>query len=97
MKTKGNYYIYILTNPNKTVLYVGVTGDLKRRIFEHRNQRGNEKTFTGRYYCYKLVYYEVYSDIKQAIYREKEIKSFTRQKKIELIKQMNPLLRELII
>ena len=86
----GNYYVYITTNPGKTVLYTGVTNDLRRRIAEHYLNRGNPKTFAGKYYCYKLIYIEHFFDIKQAIYREKEIKNMTRKKKEELIALKNP-------
>ncbi|KAB2879178.1 GIY-YIG nuclease family protein [bacterium] len=87
---KGNYYVYITTNPGKTVLYVGVTNDLKVRLQQHYENRGKKKTFAGRYYCYKLVYYEHFSDIKQAIAWEKEIKNMTRAKKEALISAKNP-------
>lgn len=86
---KGNYYVYITTNPGKTVLYTGVTNNLKRRIIEHYNNRGNKKYFAGRYYCYKLIYYEHFTDVNQVIYREKEIKNMSRQKKEELIRTKN--------
>jgi putative endonuclease len=66
----GNYYVYITTNPAKTVLYIGVTNNLERRILEHYNNRGNNKTFVGKYFCYKLIYYEYFPDINQA-YKEK--------------------------
>ena len=68
------YYTYILTNQNKTVLYTGVTNDLKQRVTEHYMQRGIDKTFTGRYHCYWLLYFEATKYIKNAIAREKEIK-----------------------
>jgi putative endonuclease len=87
---KGNYYVYITTNPGKTVLYVGVTNDLRQRIMEHEANRGNNRTFAGKYFCYKLIYYEHFFDIRYAILREKEIKNMTRKKKEELIATMNP-------
>ena len=87
---KGNYYVYITTNPGKTVLYVGVTNDLRIRLQQHYQNRGNKKTFAGRYYCYKLIYYEHFSDIIQAISWEKEIKNMTREKKEALISLKNP-------
>jgi len=86
----GNYYIYITTNPGKTVLYTGITNDLHKRSQEHYNERGNKKTFAGRYYCYNLIYYEHFKDVDQAIFREKEIKNMTRKKKEELINSINP-------
>ena len=87
---KGNYYVYITTNPAKTVLYVGVTNDLKVRLRQHYQHRGKKQTFAGRYYCYKLLYYAFYEDIGQAIDREKEIKDMSRQKKEVLITSTNP-------
>ncbi len=84
-----NFFVYITTNPGKTVLYVGVTNDSERRLFEHFHNKGNSKTFAGRFYCYNLIYYERYSSINDAIEREKEIKLMTRAKKEELIKSLN--------
>lgn len=97
MFVKGNYYVYITTNPGKTTLYVGVTNDLKRRLLEHYQNRGNKKTFAGKYYCYKLLHFEAYADINQAIAREKEIKDMTRQKKEALIATKNPKWSFLIV
>lgn len=85
-----NYYVYIIINLTKTVLYVGVTNDLTRRIFEHFENRGNPKTFAGKYSCYSLVYYEHFTHIEHAIEREKEIKKWRREKKNELINSVNP-------
>ena len=87
---KGNYYVYITTNPGKTVLYTGVTNDLSRRLLEHYQNRGNKNNFAGKYYCYKLLYYEYFTDINQAIFREKDIKNLNREKKEELINNKNP-------
>ena len=78
--SNGNYYVYITTNPGKTILYTGVTNDLKRRLLQHYQNRGNKKSFAGKYYCYKLIYYEFYGDIHQAIAREKEIKDLKQEK-----------------
>jgi putative endonuclease len=78
------------TNPGKTVLYTGVTNDLSRRLLEHYKNRGSKKNFPGKYYCYKLLYYEYFTDIDQAIYREKDIKNLSREKKEELIRNKNP-------
>lgn len=85
-------YVYILTNPGKKVLYVGVTNDLKKRVREHEKERGNSNTFAGRYYCNKLIFYEIFDDPIAAIRREKEIKNMSRQLKFELIKKRNPRL-----
>ena len=81
--------VYILTNKNKTVLYTGVTVDLKTRINEHKNKLF-PKSFTSRYNCNKLVYYEGFHRIEDAIFREKQIKSGSRKKKISLIESINP-------
>jgi len=81
-----NYWVYILASPSGT-LYIGVTNNLERRIYEHK--KGLVKGFTEKYDCKKLVYHEFYSDIKQAIKREKEIKGWKRYKKETLIKSLN--------
>ena len=84
-----NYYIYIITNKNKTVLYTGVTNNLKRRLIEHK-EKINPKSFAARYNVEFLVYFEHFTWIDLAIAREKEIKSLSRDKKEFLIKEMNP-------
>jgi putative endonuclease len=86
-------YVYILTNETNTVLYTGVTNDLFRRMSEHK--QGINKGFTKRYRIKKLVYYEVFDDPTSAIQREKQIKAGSRQKKLDLIKSMNPEKRDL--
>ena len=83
-----NYYVYILTNNNKTVLYTGVTNNLERKIYEHKN--GINKGFTKKYNINNLVYYEIQNDINEAIKREKQIKAGSRKKKINLINSINP-------
>ncbi len=85
-----NYFVYIVTNPNKTVLYIGVTNDLETRLTQHYENRGNKKTFAGRYYCYHLIYWERHQYIEHAIEREKEIKKWRRAKKETLINEFNP-------
>lgn len=90
---KEQYYVYIMTNKYNTVLYVGVTNDLVRRVYEHRNKL--LKGFTAKYNIVKLVYYEIHEDIKEAIKREKQIKGWLRAKKEELIKTMNPSWKDL--
>ncbi len=85
-----NYCIYITTNPGKTVLYIGVTNDLKRRLFEHHEKKGKAETFEGKYHCYQLVHFEHFLSIKEAIKREKELKGWSRLKKENLIKTTNP-------
>ena len=86
-----NYFIYITTNPNKTVLYVGVTNDLYVRMKQHLEDNWDKKkTFAGKYFCYNLIYWERFQFIQDAIAREKKIKGWRREKKIELIATMNP-------
>ena len=82
------YYVYILTNKSNKVLYTGVTNDLTRRMYEHRNKLADG--FTSKYNVNKLVYYDYVEDIESAITREKQIKGWKRQKKIELIESVNP-------
>ena len=86
----ADYYTYILTNPGKTTLYVGMTNDLRKRLLEHYEERGNPATFAGRYYCHRLVYYEIHETAYEAIQREKTIKKWSRKKKDALIASMNP-------
>jgi putative endonuclease len=85
-----HYYIYIVTNPERRVLYTGVTNDLPQRLAEHWLNRGQAKTFAGKYYCYNLIYYEYFPYIINALQREKEIKGWSRKKKLDLIKTKNP-------
>ena len=83
------YYIYIMTNKNKTVLYTGVTNDLYRRVQEHKTHL-DKNSFTARYKIHRLVYYETTTDIYSAITREKQIKNLLRSKKEDLINAFNP-------
>ncbi len=82
------YYVYILTNKNHTVLYTGVTRDLVRRVYEHKNH-ADPNSFTAKYKVHKLVNFEETSDVKAAIEREKQIKSWPRNRKIALIFENN--------
>ncbi|OFX84945.1 MAG: hypothetical protein A2W99_16200 [Bacteroidetes bacterium GWF2_33_16] len=82
-------YVYILTNKNNTVLYTGVTNDLKRRLEEHKTKT-NPRSFTSRYNIDKLVYFETHFLIGDAIGREKQIKAGSRKKKENLIYSINP-------
>ena len=82
------YYVYILTNWNDQVMYIGVTNDLERRLYEHRT--GIIEGFTQKYNVHKLVYYEVTGDVKAALAREKQLKKWSRTKKNELVRAMNP-------
>ena len=81
-----NYFVYILTNKNKTVVYTGVTNDLEVRLRQHKE---NKFAFTKKYNCYYLVYFERFEHIEYAIEREKEIKGWTREKKNALIELKN--------
>ena len=90
---KNEYCVYMMTNRHNTTLYTGVTNDLKRRIFEHKEHL--LKGFTDRYNLEKLVYFEVTSDIESAILREKQIKNGSRKMKIKLIESINPKWRDL--
>jgi len=91
--TVNLYYVYIMTNRKNGVLYIGVTNDLERRVYEHRYKiiRG----FTSKYNCTRLVYYDSSPDVRAAIAREKQIKGWLRKKKIALIESMNPEWRDL--
>jgi putative endonuclease len=82
------YYVYIMTNSGNSVLYTGVTGDLKKRAFQHEGRQ--TAGFTRKYNVHKLVYYEVCSDVLSAIEREKQIKAARRAKKLDMIKGFNP-------
>ena len=88
--TNSAYFVYIVTNPNKTTLYIGVTNNLPGRVIQHWQNRGRPHTFAGKYFCYNLLYYETYLFIQDAINREKEIKKWNREKKESLIKIKNP-------
>jgi putative endonuclease len=83
-------YVYILTNPTKTTLYVGVTSDLTRRLYEHSSGRGDASKFSGKYQTDLLMYFEICPDATQAIAREKQLKGWTRRKKDALINAFNP-------
>ena len=88
------YYVYILTNKNNSVLYTGVTNDLIRRVYEHR-QHFDQNGFTAKYNVTKLVFFQETSDVKAAIEREKQIKSWSRIKKFFLVREMNPTMEDL--
>ena len=90
---KKNYFVYIVTNSRNTVLYTGVTSNLINRIYHHKNK--SVSSFSSKYNLEKLVYYEIFEDIKNAIKREKQIKAGSRKKKIELIIKFNPKWKDL--
>ena len=83
------YYVYILANSHKSVIYTGITNDLVRRVYEHKNHF-DKHSFTARYNIENLVYFEQTTDVESAIAREKQIKSWSRKKKEKLIESMNP-------
>ena len=90
----NQYCVYIMTNKHNTVLYTGVTNDLRRRAIEHRTGQGGK--FTSKYKITKLVYYECGADINDAIEREKQIKGGSRQSKLDLVNEINPEWKDLI-
>jgi putative endonuclease len=91
-KTLGthNYYIYILTNKIKTVLYIGITNNIPERLYAHQNPEPNSKAFTTKYKCHYLVYWERYDTVDDAIERETQFKKWNRNKKDSLIVSLNP-------
>ncbi len=93
IQAKHNYYVYILTNKAKTVLYVGVTNDLKQRLYFHNHPEPFSKAIAAKYKVRYLVYYEHFTNIEAAINREKQIKKFRREKKVTLINKFNPTWR----
>ena len=84
----GQYYVYVLTNWNDRVMYIGVTNDLQRRLYEHRKELVDG--FTKDYHVHKLVYFETTSDVKAVIEREKQLKGWRREKKNGLVERLNP-------
>jgi len=95
MRRKLIYYIYILTNKYNTTSYIGVTNSIFKRLFEHKF--GLMEGFTKKYKTKKLVYLEEYSDIKEAIAREKQLKNWHRDWKINLIKKANPKFEDMSV
>jgi putative endonuclease len=89
----NNYYVYILANKRNGTLYIGMTNNLKRRIFEHRSNLIDG--FTKKYSIHKLVFFEIYQDVNTAITREKRIKEWKREWKLKLIEDFNPLWEDL--
>lgn len=92
MKPLGhNYFVYIVTNKAKRVLYIGMTNNLAKRLSEHElNANGPKSTFAGRYNCYYLLYWERFQFVQDAYSREKELKGWRREKKNNLISSFNP-------
>jgi putative endonuclease len=86
-------YVYLLMNKVNTVIYTGVTSDLKKRVYEHKEKFADG--FTKKYNVDKLVYYEIFDDIRDAIFREKQIKGGSRAKKLDLIMSINPEFKDM--
>lgn len=89
------YHVYMITNHTNKVLYIGVTGDIERRIYEHKH--GLYKGFSKKYNVNRLVYCEEFMDVNEAISREKQLKKWSRKKKNFLIRQLNPEWKDLSI
>jgi len=87
-------YIYFMTNKNNTTIYIGVTSNLSKRVYQHKTKEN--KGFTSTYNCEKLVYFEEFENINVAIEREKQLKSGNRKRKIELIESKNPFWKDLL-
>jgi putative endonuclease len=92
MYTEKSYYVYIIASSSGT-LYIGITNNLMRRIYEHKN--GLIEGFSKKYSCHKLIYYEIYGDVNLAIAREKQLKGWRREKKENIIKKFNPHWKDL--
>ena len=88
MPDSVSYFVYIITNKNKTVLYTGFTNDLERRIYEHKSKI--YKGFATKYNCHKLLYFEEFKEMKDALHRERQVKKYSRQWKENLISEANP-------
>ncbi len=93
MNNIHQYWVYILSNKRRNVLYIGVTNNLYKRFIEHK--MGIIPRFTEKYKCHYLIYFEEYQDINEAIAREKELKGWTRNKKEKIIRNNNPSLKDL--
>ena len=89
-----NYYVYILSNLTGTTIYIGITNDLIRRMYEHRNKL-DPSSFTAKYDVHKLVYYEYTNDVRAAIEREKQLKGWNRKRKNKLVESKNPCWEDL--
>lgn len=87
------YYVYVISNFSREVFYTGVTNNIERRTWEHKNNEGG--AFTSKYKCHYLMYYEEHTDIRKAIAREKQLKKWLREWKIALIRKDNPDMKDL--
>ncbi|WP_132052418.1 GIY-YIG nuclease family protein [Pseudocnuella soli] len=92
LRNSEPYAVYIMSNMHLTTFYIGVTGNLQQRIWQHKNDEAN---FTGKYNCCELIFYETYTDVQQAIAREKNLKNWHREWKINLARTINPELMDL--
>jgi putative endonuclease len=92
MERNYSFYVYIMANSHDTVLYTGVTNEIESRVCDHKAGRSK---FTAKYNCTKLVYFEQYTDVRNAIHREKQLKKWKREWKLELIRKSNPYLEDL--
>ncbi len=93
MKSSKQYYVYFMTNSTNVALYIGVTSNLEKRVFEHKNKLA--KGFTEKYDINKLVYYEIYDEPENAILREKHLKGSSRARKNKLVESLNPRWQDL--
>lgn len=89
------YYVYIITNKLNTTLYIGVTNNLQRRVYEHKNELVGG--FSKKYKLFKLIYYEEFKNSNEAITREKQLKNWHRKWKLNLVRSKNPLLKDLML
>ena len=89
-----SYYVYILANATNVAIYTGVTNNLIRRVWEHK-ENVDPKSYTAKYHIHKLVYYEETTDVRIALEREKQIKDWNRKRKNQLVESMNPSWRDL--
>ena len=96
MREEKNYYVYINTNKTHNVFYVGITNNILNRNYQHKN-KDNKISFTAKYNVIKLVFYEIFNNVYDAIAREKQIKGGSRKKKINLINRLNPMWKDLTL
>ena len=89
-----SYYVYILANATNVAIYTGITNNLIRRVWEHK-ENADPKSYTAKYHIHKLVYYEETTDVRIALEREKQIKDWNRKRKNQLVESMNPSWRDL--
>ncbi len=94
MQKEHKYYVYIITNYEQTIFYIGVTNNIANRMMYH-GEKINEKSFSAKYHLDRLIYYEEYTNVNDAITREKQLKNWHRDWKINLVKEMNPEMRDL--